>query len=34
VQRLGVCEGVTEHFWAIGTEKKVMHPLVLRLLPR
>lgn len=34
VQRLGICEGVTEHFWAIGTEKKVMHPLVLRLLPR
>jgi LysR family transcriptional activator of nhaA len=33
VQRLGHCEGVTEHFYAIGTEKKVQHPLVQRLLP-
>lgn len=32
VQRLGPCEGVTEHFLAIGTEKKVQHPLVQRLL--
>lgn len=32
VQRLGTCEGVTEHFFAIGTEKKVHHPLVQRLL--
>lgn len=32
VQRLGACEGVTEHFFAIGTEKKVQHPLVQRLL--
>ncbi len=32
VQRLGPCEGVTEHFFAIGTEKKVNHPLVQRLL--
>lgn len=32
VQRLGLCEGVTEHFYAIGTEKKVHHPLVQRLL--
>ncbi len=32
VQRLGHCEGVTEHFYAIGTEKKVQHPLVQRLL--
>jgi LysR family transcriptional activator of nhaA len=32
VQRLGTCEGVTEHFFAIGTEKKVQHPLVQRLL--
>jgi hypothetical protein len=28
VQRLGPCEGVTEHFFAVGTEKKVQHPLV------
>jgi LysR family transcriptional activator of nhaA len=33
VQRVGPCEGVEEHFYAIGTEKKVLHPLVLRLLP-
>ncbi|HQC86683.1 MAG TPA: LysR family transcriptional regulator [Rhodoferax sp.] len=32
VQRLGPCEGVTEYFYAIGTEKKVHHPLVQRLL--
>ena len=33
VQRVGTCKGVTEEFFAIGTEKKVMHPLVLKLLP-
>ena len=32
VQRMGPCEGVSEHFFAIGTEKKVQHPLVQRLL--
>ena len=32
VQRLGPCDGVSEHFFAIGTEKKVLHPLVQRLL--
>jgi LysR family transcriptional activator of nhaA len=32
VKRLGHCEGVSENFYAIGTEKKVQHPLVLRLL--
>jgi LysR family transcriptional regulator, transcriptional activator of nhaA len=32
VERIGLCEGVTEHFFAIGTEKKVQHPLVQRLL--
>lgn len=32
VQRLGPCEGVTEHFFAIGADKKVRHPLVQRLL--
>jgi LysR family transcriptional activator of nhaA len=32
VQRLGPCEGVKEHFFAIGTEKKVQHPLVQQLL--
>ena len=33
VVRIGRCEGVVEHFFAIGTEKKVQHPLVQRLLP-
>jgi LysR family transcriptional regulator, transcriptional activator of nhaA len=32
VRRLGPCEGVEEHFFAIGTEKKAMHPLVQRIL--
>ena len=32
VQRIGPCTGVDEHFFAIGTEKKVHHPLVQRLL--
>lgn len=32
VQRLALCDGVNEHFFAIGTEKKVQHPLVQRLL--
>ena len=33
VKRVGMCDGVEEHFYAIGTEKKVAHPLVQRLLP-
>lgn len=33
VKQVGPCEGVEEHFFAIGTEKKVLHPLVKRLLP-
>ncbi len=33
VVRVGHCEDVAEHFFAIGTEKKVLHPLVRRLLP-
>ena len=32
VNRLGPCDGVIEHFYAIGTEKKVQHPLVQRML--
>lgn len=32
VQRIGACDGVEEQFFAIGTEKKVQHPLVQRLL--
>jgi LysR family transcriptional regulator, transcriptional activator of nhaA len=33
VKRLGPCSGVEERFFAIGTEKKVQHPLVRLLLP-
>lgn len=32
VKRVAGCAGVEEHFFAIGTEKKVAHPLVQRLL--
>lgn len=32
VRRVGPCDGVTENFFAIGTEKRVQHPLVQRLL--
>lgn len=32
VRRVGACEGVEEHFIAIGTEKKVQHPFVQRVL--
>lgn len=33
VQRIGPCEGVEEHVFAIGAQKKLLHPLVQRLLP-
>lgn len=33
VQRVGSSEGVEERFYLMGTEKKVHHPLVQRLLP-
>ena len=33
LEHVGLCKGVEEHFFAIATEKKVMHPLVERLLP-
>jgi len=32
VKRLGPCEGVIQHVFAIGTEKKVHHPFVQHLL--
>ena len=32
VRRIGPCEGVEEHFFAIGTERRVQHQLVQRLL--
>ena len=32
LQMLGACDRVFEHFFAIGTEKKVQHPLVQQLL--
>lgn len=34
VKRVGRCEGVEECFFAIGTERKVSHPLVQRLLSK
>jgi LysR family transcriptional regulator, transcriptional activator of nhaA len=33
VKRVGACEGVQEHYFAIGAQKKVLHPLVHMLLP-
>lgn len=33
VQRVGHCDGVEEQYFAIGTERKISHPLVQRLLP-
>ena len=32
VRKLGECDGIKENFFAIGTEKKVQHPYVLRIL--
>lgn len=32
VRRVGSCAGVAEHFHVIGTERRVMHPLVQKLL--
>jgi LysR family transcriptional regulator, transcriptional activator of nhaA len=34
VVRVGLSEGVEEHFFAVGTDKKITHPLVRRLLPQ
>lgn len=31
---VGVAEGVSEQFYAVGTDKKISHPLVRRLLPQ
>jgi LysR family transcriptional activator of nhaA len=31
---VGLAEGVTEQFFAVGTDKKISHPLVRRLLPQ
>jgi LysR family transcriptional activator of nhaA len=28
VEQLGLCDGVQEHFYAIGAQKKLLHPLV------
>lgn len=33
VKRIGACEGVAEHFYAIAAHKKLLHPLVQKLLP-
>ena len=34
VQRFADGDGLQEQFYAIATEKKVLHPLVQRLLPQ
>jgi LysR family transcriptional regulator, transcriptional activator of nhaA len=34
VRRVGRCDGVEEHFFLIGADKKLTHPLVQRLLPK
>lgn len=33
VMRLGDCEGVEEHFFAIGASRQVLHPLVQKFFP-
>ena len=33
LRAVGPAEGVEEQFWAVGTERRVQHPLVQRLLP-
>ncbi|MBY0265104.1 MAG: LysR family transcriptional regulator [Burkholderiales bacterium] len=32
LRRIGICEGVEERFFAIGTERKVAHPLVQQII--
>lgn len=32
LKRIGACEGVSEQFFAIGTERRVQHPLVQRIV--
>ena len=34
VKLIGACDGVQEHYYAISTERKVMHPLVQQMLGR
>ncbi len=34
VRLIGPCDGVQEHYYAISTERKVMHPLVQQMLRR
>ena len=31
--QVALCDGLDEQFFAIATEKRVLHPLVQRLLP-
>lgn len=33
VKRVGPCEGVEQHFYALAAHKKLLHPLVQKLLP-
>lgn len=32
VRHVGTCEGVSESFYAIGTERRIQHPLLLRMI--
>ena len=34
LHRLGACDGVEEHFFALGADKKIQHPLLRRLLAK
>lgn len=34
VVNVGRAEGLAEQFYAVGTDKKISHPLVRRLLPQ
>lgn len=33
VSQVGVCDGVQDHYFAVAAERKLLHPLVQRLLP-
>ena len=34
VVNVGLADGLAEQFYAVGTDKKISHPLVRRLLPQ
>ena len=33
VRQIGACDGVEERYFAIGTNRRLVHPLVQRLMP-